>query len=106
MSHPFWLIVHGDREATFVRVYGTNRVPIKEPIGHYAKLPGLSQPQFVYDLALDQLTDDQRRRLVLHLARTFYYTVADAERWLNAEGVPLLARDATVEIDEPQRWLA
>lgn len=105
MSHDFWARVGGDREALFREVFGDNLVPICSPVGAYALLPGLTGPQYVYLLALDQLSVEQRVKLVRHIALRFGYPVAEVERDLDAEGMPILARDASVIVHNPQRWL-
>jgi hypothetical protein len=105
MSHDFWVSVSGDREPLFREIFGDNRVPIESPVGEYAALPGLSGPQYVYKLALGEITRKQRANVVAHLARAFGYAEAEVERDLDAVGMPILARDASVIVHNPQRWL-
>lgn len=105
MAHDFWAVVGGDREALFRSVFDTNRVPIETPIGEYALLPGLTGKQMIYKLALKEITQEQRARLVAALAERFGYPTADVDAQLDAHGVPILARDASVVVYNPQKWM-
>jgi hypothetical protein len=92
-----------DRIADWERILGTRRVCIKSPIPTRASLPDRGEA-FIYELDLDLLTDDQRERLVRHLAEKFGYTVEQVEQALPYHGVPILADDITLSIANPQRW--
>jgi hypothetical protein len=105
VSHDFFAVVGGDREPLFREVFGDNRVPIETPIGEYALLPGLTGPQMIFKLALDQITPEQRARLVASLAQRFGYPESEVDSELDTHGVPILARDASVVVYNPQRWL-
>lgn len=105
MSHDIYAVIHGDREALFREVFGDNQVPIETPIGQYALLPGLAGRQYVYKLALKEITPEQRARLIASLARRFGYPESEVERDLDAVGVPILARDASIVVLNPARWL-
>jgi hypothetical protein len=104
VSHDFYATIHGDREALFRSVFDTNRVPIETPIGEYALLPGLTGKQMIFKLALKEITADQRAKLVAVLAQRFGYPESEVEGELDAHGVPILARDASVVVYNPMKW--
>jgi hypothetical protein len=105
MTHDFWVIVHGDRESLFRSVFGDNRVPIESPVGEWMTLPDMGGPQYAYKLALKAITPDQRRKIVAHIAQRFGYPEQEVDHDLETEGMPILARDASVVVYNPQRWL-
>lgn len=78
-------------------VFGGLDVPVKSPIPSKAILPvGLS---YVYQVALDKLTPDARRRLVDYLASRFALPREEVDAGLEKEGCPILCEDVSVSFD-------
>lgn len=84
-------------------VLGTNRVPVKLPT-ILANLPGLG-PQRSYLLAIDQLQPGQLDKIVAHLSTKFSMTEEETQDELAKAGIPILDRDCTLSIYNPQRWV-
>ena len=80
-----------DRREEFLKVFGTARVPVLSPFGKMAELPGFDEPQLVYELDLDRLMTEQRKRLVTHIAEKFGLCASEVEAHLDEEGMPILA---------------
>jgi hypothetical protein len=95
---------NADRVAEWKEILGSDRVHIKSPIPTRGHLPGRGEA-WTYELDLDLLTDDQRERLVQHLAEKFGYTAEEVKQALPRHGVPILADDITLSIANPQRWV-
>ncbi len=105
MTSDFMVTVSGPRAADWEKVFGTTTVPVKSPNPHPASLPG--KPfAMIYELDIEMITPEQRRRLVEHLASRFGLTEHEVERDIERQGVPLLAEDCSVAIHNPQRWMA
>jgi hypothetical protein len=104
--HDFWLeVLDPQRVADFTAVFGSPRVPIKSPVVSLAGLPGKNSPTRIYELALDQITPDQRRRLIEFIAAKFHLPGYSVEEDLDAIGMPILAENTVITIDHAQRWL-
>ncbi len=105
MSRDFLVTVTGERAKDFIEVFGSPTVPVQLPAPHKAYLPGLLDQQLVYMLDLNEITDEQRQRLIAFIAQRFKLSYEDVARDLEAHGVPILASDCTVAIYNPQRWI-
>ena len=87
------------RAADWERVFGSRQIPIKSPVPHRGSAPGHASAEF-YELALEQLSPEQRERLVHHLAERFEIPPAEVYVELRRHGyVPILAEDVSVSID-------
>lgn len=84
------------RAAVLQEVLGTNTVYVQSPVAEWACFPSRpDEQQLIYVLDADELTAEQRTRLVAHLASQHGYDPATAAGILAEEGLPILA-DATV----------
>jgi hypothetical protein len=93
------------RALTFMTVFGRLEVCVESPFPALATLPGFDEAQEVYKLDLEQIRPDERERLVNLLAVTFDLDKAEVLALLDERGVPILARECTLVIENPQRWL-
>lgn len=84
------------RAASWLAVYGSLTVPLRSATPVLASAPGISSGQF-YQIDLDALTREQRKRLVAHLMQTFHLSVGEVKAHLVEVGCPLLADDLTIE---------
>lgn len=105
MGKDFKVTVMGERAEEFKQVFGTDTVQVLLPFPHMARLEGVEGEQSVYMLDVDALTTEQRDRLVVHLARKFVSSEIEISRFLENEGLPILAADTISTVIYPQRWL-
>lgn len=104
MAEDFMVtITNPERAAEWQAVFGTTTVHVQSPIPFEASLPGRPR-SLVYLLDLRLISDDQRRKLVEHLARKFGLAKSFVDAELDAHGVPLLAEDCVATVDHPQKW--
>lgn len=89
-------VADGQRAAEWTAVYGKPRVCVRSPIAHLARLPGFDEPQLIYEVDLQTLSDEQTERLIAHLAQKFAIPVEEVRAELETHGVPILARDCTI----------
>ncbi|HEY7544428.1 MAG TPA: hypothetical protein VID27_06080 [Blastocatellia bacterium] len=82
----------------WIKVFGTDTIPLLSPIPEPASGPGTGRALF-YHLDTDALDEDQRRRLVEHLARKFKLREDLVWRDLGQVGCPILADDLIVVMD-------
>lgn len=83
------------RRREWVAILGSDTMPLKSMLPTRVNLPGIENA-LVYELDLEALTDEQRRRMVDHIALKFDLTPEFVETRLEEEGVPILAQDVTV----------
>ena len=103
MGKDFRVTVYNkDRAKEWESILGTTTVYVKSPFPTLAKLPGRGEA-LIYELDLDLITDEQRERLVAHLAAKFDVPLAVVQAKLDL-GVPILADDCTVGVMNPQKW--
>lgn len=96
MSKDFQVrVTNPERVAEWREVLGTDIVPVRSPIPSRANLPGHPRAM-IFELDLPLLTDDQRQRLIRHLANKFGLDESDVAAELDAQGVPILAEDCVV----------
>jgi len=104
MGKDFQVIVHNPKRAEmWTEIFGTNQVYVKSPIPYRADLPGHTG-ELVYDLDLDQYTDEQRQALIQHIADTFSLQPETVAAQIDEVGVPILARDCTTAVHNLQKW--
>lgn len=97
-------ITNPERRAEWEDILGTATVHVKAPFPTKADLP--SHPDaLVYELDLDFLTEEQREKLVIHLAVKFGLPSEYVGKNLDVHGVPILAKDCVISVANPQRWL-
>ena len=105
MSKDFVANIHDpERAAEWQRILGITSVYVKSFFPTYANLPGHPNAR-IYELDLDLLTDDQRTKLTAFLAQKFGMDADQAKAMLPEYGVPILAKDVTITIHNPQKWL-
>ena len=106
MGKDFTATITGDSEwaEMWRRVHGCDTVYLKSFIPGFADLPG-KPDTLIYELDVALLTDEQRQRLVQHIADTFGLDMAEVDRDLDIIGCPVLAEDLTVTVHNPQRWV-
>jgi len=74
------------------------RAPVVSPVARWARLPGRGWA-LVYELAIGDLTVEQRQRLAELLARRFGLPVEEVVRDLEVVGCPILAAGCVVIIE-------
>ncbi len=91
MSDIFLSICDPLRAALFREVgLDPERVPVSSPAPGWANLPGVGRA-LVYEMAIGDLTEDQRQRLAALLAGRFGLPVEEVVRDLDVVGCPILA---------------
>ena len=105
MPQDFTITVMGERGEEFKAMFGTNTVHVCSPFPTMARLEGREEPESVYMLDLAMLTDDQQANLFIHLARKFSADPKAVEAAVKALGLPILANETVVTVNNPQKWL-
>lgn len=109
MKHDFWVLLDpgSDRAPHWREVLGDDslRLPVTTPVPYRAHVETVGATE-VYLIALAVLTADQRERLVENLARRNGLPAVEVRALLASEGVPVLARECSVVVYHPQRWLS
>jgi len=104
MAKDFTATIHDpERAAEWQAILGTNTIYIRSPIPESANLPG-HPDALIYYLDLDLLAEDQRIRLIAHLAHKFGLAEAGVDAMMEEHGVPILANDCSITVRNPQRW--
>ena len=93
------------RRLAWIQALGSDSLPVRTPAPEWAEMEGFDEAQPVYFLDLDSLTVEQRRRLARHLATWFGLPLVEVRRRLKEQGVPIPARDCTVTVRNPHKWL-
>lgn len=106
MGKDFRIIIEEpNRKADFIAVFGRKEVCIQSPLPAWEKLSGFEEPVQVYYLDFDEITDEERQRLVEHISEKFGDAPEEVNRLLDIHGLPILASDCFVVINNAQRWL-
>lgn len=106
MGKDFRVIIEEPvRRADFMAVFGRKEVCIQSPLPEWAKLAGFDDPVQVYYLDFDEITTEERQRLVELIAQKFGEAPEEVNRLLDVHGLPILASDCFVVINNAQRWL-
>lgn len=86
------------RAANWLKVFGRlDGIPLLSEVRVLADLPG-KPSVWVYMLDVAKLTDEERLRLVDHIAATFNFSAEEVARDLYTVGVPMLAEDVVVTV--------
>lgn len=101
----FIVTVGEDRRAEFLDVFGTESVPVVSPYPLFALLDGAEDPVAVYILAYGELDEDQRTRLIQHLAQKFGGEEADIQAEIAARGMPIKAAGTSLSILHPLKYM-
>lgn len=91
------------RYQDWINVLGTDHVHVKSPIPHRAAAPGIPSGLF-YHIDLELLSEEQRSRLIKHLATRFEVPEQEVAENLDTIGCPILDDDVTISVSHPQRW--
>lgn len=92
----YWATIRGwARRREWMKVLGTETVPILSPVPQRADLP--NYPNYlVYMVDVAALSTEQRERLVTFLAKKFGVPEAELQRDIETRGVPILAEECTI----------
>jgi len=107
MGADFTVLIHEgtERANNFMEVFGRLRVNVVSFVPMLVNVPGFDEPQSVYMLDLAMITTAERTRLVNHLAARFQIDAAEVELLIDTMGVPILAQECTLTVENPQRWV-
>jgi len=103
-------MMHGDFQATitdperakdFVAVFGSSTVDIVGPIPTINRAAGLHGERRFYHVDLSVYDAATIERLVQHVAAKFKLPVAEVRRDLPTHGLPILASECTISINNP-----
>ncbi len=87
----------------FIKVFGTTIVKIKSPRPEYISTPD-NEKVLAYFLDLALITEEQRENLIKHLSEKFNQSIDFVRKNLDKIGVPLLKKDCSLIINNPQKW--
>lgn len=107
MGADFKVLIHEgtERAKNFMEVFGRLEVNVMGIIPTMVNVPGFDKPQPAYMLDLAMITTAERTRLVNHLAARFQIDAAEVELLIDTMGVPILAQECTLTVENPQRWI-
>ncbi|MCX9011764.1 MAG: hypothetical protein OIN66_11660 [Candidatus Methanoperedens sp.] len=104
MGKDFWVIINNpERAKEFQEVFGRTQVNVKSPLPTFAKLPGKGVCK-IYQLDIDLLLPEERARLAAHLAKKFDLPLEFTKTELARVGMPILAEECTVFVENPLVW--
>ncbi len=104
MRPPFTVTIQGPRGDEWERVCGTRTFPVTtlEPVR--ANLPGKPNAE-VWMMDIQQVHSETLEKIIKHLAEKFGLDAMEIAAWMAEHGNPILAEDAYVVLNDPQRWL-
>lgn len=94
-----------ERAETFMKVFGRTEVCVLSPLPVLVSVPGFDEPQSAYMLDLKEISDYEKARLIEHIYDTFKVDVMEIHKLLDKHGVPILAGECTLIIENPQMWI-
>jgi len=98
-------IIDPARKELFISVFGRDTVSVISPMPMQEDLEGRGV-EFVYMLDLNEITPEEKERLICALAATFGSPREDVEKDLNTRGLPIMASGCIVTVDHTSRgWL-
>lgn len=92
------------RSEDWKTVFGTKTIALKHPIPQQGNFPEVGIQEF-YEVDLKALTEEQRERMIAHIAKRFHLAVEEVRAGLDKVGCPILAEDVTITIHNPMKWL-
>jgi len=106
MGKDFEIIISekSERYNNFMAVYGTNIIKVISPFPELVSLPDSKEPVLAYFLDLDLITETQRENLICHISEKFQQSRKVVEDNLEKIGMPILAKDCTLVINNPQKY--
>ncbi len=104
MRPPLTLTINGPRGDELERVCGTRTFPVTtwEPIR--ADLPGKPNA-LVWMMNLLLMDGETIRKIIAHLSQKFGIPEHEIQAEMAEHGNPILAEDAYVVLNDPQRWV-
>src|SRR5688500_11556702 len=93
------------RAETFTKVFERTEVCVLSPLPVLAALPCFDEPQIVFMLDLHEITHEERQRLVNHISNEFNLNPMLVDNQIAQNGVPILASECTLTIENPQVWI-
>lgn len=94
-----------ERAKDFMKVFGRTEVCVSSPLPVYVGVPGFDEPQAAYLLDLKEITADERARLVTHISERFGLDAGEVGALVNLRGVPILASECVLTIENPWKWI-
>ena len=95
---------NSERAEAWREVFGSYEVPLRSPLPMRASAPGIAEGLF-YELDLQELSAEQRRRLITHIAQKFQIDEREVVETLDEVGCPILDEDVTVTVLNPLKWV-
>ena len=95
---------NSERAQAWREVFGSYEVPLRSPFPIRASAPGIAEGLF-YELDLQELTAEQRGRLITYIAQKFHLTEREVAGTLDEVGCPILDEDVTVTVFNPLKWI-
>lgn len=89
------------RHALWMRLFGTNRLPIRSRQWESIGEPGKKKER-VYLLDIDRLNSEQRVAMAIYMASRLKITVAQACAIMSGPGVPIACKGATLVENEQE----
>jgi len=104
MRPPLEVTINGPRGDEWERVCGTRVFPVASFQPIKANLPGKPNAD-VWLLNLRLIDSPTLQRIIEHFSVKFNTPPNETAAAAAAQGIPILAEDCTVVLNDPQRWL-
>ncbi len=106
MSDDFKATINpeSERAQAWLKVFGSHEIALCSPIPQWASAPGVPKGLF-YFLDLNELTPEQRERLIVYISHRFQVDEQEVRETLDAIGCPILDEDVTVTVYHPLKWV-
>lgn len=107
MAKDFTVIINetSPRAADFLKVFGRREVHVKSFVPQLMEHPDFAEPQPIYLLDFDFVTEEEFERLTDLMSEKFQAARATVSAALKALGLPILAHDCTIVVENPQKWI-
>ena len=97
------IIYNEERKEEFLKVFGSNIVDVKSPFPSRIIIP-TGEEKLAYFLDFNSITKLQRENLITHICEKFKQERDFVEENLEPTGVPILAEQCSLCIENPLRW--
>jgi hypothetical protein len=101
---PFECTIGGKRGDEWERAVGTRTFPVQSWVATRANLPGLPEAS-VYMLDLKAIDGDLLARITAYLSGKDRVPASQVLLDITRDGLPILAEDCSVRLNDPQRWI-
>ena len=101
---PLEVIIHGERGDRWLQLLGTRTFPVTTWEPFLADLPGLPNAK-VYMLNVELIPREMLLTMADEIAQRFGAIGDEVLAEIEANGLPILAADCTVVLNDPQRWV-